>query len=1051
VPPDSTNRNDLFVEFGPVIAGAGLAIAVALWIVTLVMRNRSARGRLGWTVAGIVFATGGLWFAFRLATHFLTLATGWPLPAVALLGGLAVEAVVSLYRFERSIVSPTRGRCLLALRLAALLALLLVLLQPTHSYLETREIERELAVLVDESDSMLLADQRLTASEALDRATLLEVEATEKRPPLHDVARLARRLDADLAAESEALAAAPTPAAGLENRADQLPAFFDRALQANARLTERLDRARSRDDLPQKVGSRIEGYLKRSRDGIPRILAKAREAAEAGDAEELARQLEVARSELEGITSTIAATTLAADEAFYQNLGDEARRRIDEAAATPRLQLAREVLRHPVGEAGQQGSVDESTLLSRLAEDYDIRLFRYARDVEPLAEADEAEWDGEVGREPPRSRSDLTGALDHVLENTSPESLAGVLLLSDGRHNGAELPEDGLRRLAVRHAPLSAVPMGGSLGPVDISLLDVEAPESIYLDDRVVVTAQAKIDGLRGDTVEAALLADGEKVDTVTVDVDDVKFRTELRFVHRPEEKGVVDYRVRLDPKPSELFENNNGWEFKVAVTDDRTNVLLVDGFPRWEFRYLRNLFYGRDKSVHLQYVLMNPDGIAHARRPASVPASATRPFGEAEATELPASTEEWQLFDVIMLGDVSPTVLTPRDWSAIEEAVTRRGALLVCVAGPRHMPHRHFNDVLHDLLPVSYEPGTAPQFESPEPAYHVELTSEGQRHPVTSQSTSRALNLERWASFPPMRWRFVADEMKPTAEVLAYARPEGAPGLAEAVTPDGSPGSVQAAIEQLANRESLQRDNALISTVRAGLGKVLLLHCHETWRLRYGVGDTYHHRFWGQVTRWGAGPNLRAGNDLVRLGTDKLSYAPGDPVEITAKALDETHRPLTDAAMEVEVWRGEERIARQRLSYRSDSSGLYETTLSGLQEEGEYRIELAGDAIDRALEQSPDGPGAFSTELLVVSGRNPVELAELTADRDFLERAARITGGRLAELNDLESLLSAFGPPRETLTERRNVSLWDTWPMLVAFLGLLTAEWILRRRSGLV
>ena len=65
-----------------------------------------------------------------------------------------------------------------------------------------------------------------------------------------------------------------------------------------------------------------------------------------------------------------------------------------------------------------------------------------------------------------------------------------------------------------------------------------------------------------------------------------------------------------MEAVEGEVFTTNNDWPLEVAVTDDRTNVLLVDSVPRWEFRYLRNLFYGRDKSVHLQYVLLNPDEI---------------------------------------------------------------------------------------------------------------------------------------------------------------------------------------------------------------------------------------------------------------------------------------------------------------------------------------------------------------------------------------------------------------------------------------------------------
>ncbi|MEO0416350.1 MAG: hypothetical protein AAF226_15495, partial [Verrucomicrobiota bacterium] len=475
-----------------------------------------------------------------------------------------------------------------------------------------------------------------------------------------------------------------------------------------------------------------------------------------------------------------------------------------------------------------------------------------------------------------------------MLENTSPESLAGVLLFSDGRHNADALPEDSLRQLAVQNSPICAVPVGGQLGPVDISILTLAAPESIYLDDRVVIRAEAKIDGLLDTEVKAKLFSGEELIEEQIIKVTDVDYRSEIRFIHTPEEKGILNYRVELEPQENELFKNNNAWDFKVAITDDRTNVLLVDSFPRWEFRYLRNLFYGRDKSVHLQYVLLNPDTIPGVPAPQTVAASARRKFGEAEATALPENLDEWNLFDVIILGDIAPNAITLREWKAIEEAVTNRGALLVCVSGPRFMPHLHESETIKDLLPVTYLPRKSGAFLSPEDAYKIELTAVGKSHPITSQSSSRALNIERWNEFPPLRWRWVPESVKESAEVLAYAKPLGAGASISSAAPlDGSPGSVEAAIEQLANQKQVEKDNALITVMRAGLGKVVMMNFDRTWRFRYGVGDTYHHRFWGQMTRWGSGENLRSGNQQVRLGTDRITYTPNDGVNIVAKVLD--------------------------------------------------------------------------------------------------------------------------------------------------------------------
>lgn len=1056
---DDFSRTDLIDSLGPLLSGPGLLVCALLWLAVLKLRGRITKAAVALSILGFVLAAAACWLAFQFLGAFFALATSWSLVAIALLGAAAAEAIVWIYGFEKSLVTPRRGRFLLGLRLASLIVLLLILVQPVRSFIEEREISREVAVLIDDSDSMRLSDQRLSPAQKLDRAALLAVPGLEKRPALAAIGRDAAALDAALAEEVNALRSAPNATAGLEGRAAQLPEAFKTLEGRRAALTKTLTDTLG-TNLPGEVKGKLDDYVKRTRDGLARILPLAAKAAESGNGDELVKQLEVARNELAPLVQTIPATAAKSDEAFYNSLDGPTKKFVDEAATTPRAELAKRVLSAPVPAAeGTQdgepqteevGTIDP-TLLGRLKERYNLRYYRFARDVtqvsDPLAEAEGVA----IGAKPENAQTDLTGALEHVLDNTSPESLAGVLLLGDGRHNGAALPEDSLRQLAVRNTPLSAVPLGADLGPVDISLLSLNAPESIYLDDRVVVKATAKLDGFLGEKVQAELVSGDEVIDTVTIDVTDVSFRSEINFVHKPEAKGIRNYQVRLKPDAREIFKENNSWDFKVAVTDDRTNVLLVDGFPRWEFRYLRNLFYGRDKSVHLQYVLLNPDTIHRGPQPPTVYASASRPFGEAEATHLPQIHSEWQRFDVIILGDLPPNALSARDLAAIEEAVTKRGALLVCVAGPRYMPHGHDSRVLQDLLPVAYTPGSATRYETPEPAYRIQLTAAGREHAVTSQSTSRALNEELWSTFPAMRWRYFGAKLKDTAEVLAYAQPVGSAPTVAGFTPDGSPGSVEAAIQQLANQKNVEAENAVISTIRAGLGKVLMLHFDQTWRFRYGVGDTYHHRFWGQVTRWGAGPNLRSGNDFVRVGTDRLSYTPNDAIEVTAKVLDPERRPVTDAGVEVEVWKDGERLRTQRLSYRTDSSGLYETSLSGLDAEGEYELKLVGDEVDEAIAAVPDGPKEISTELLVVTTRNPVELAELTADRDFLNRATSMTGGKLAELDDLADLVNSFGAPKEVLKERRNITLWDKWPLLLAFFGLLTTEWVTRRRSGLV
>ena len=80
------------------------------------------------------------------------------------------------------------------------------------------------------------------------------------------------------------------------------------------------------------------------------------------------------------------------------------------------------------------------------------------------------------------------------------------------------------------------------------------------------------------------------------------------------------------------------------------------------------------------------------------------------------------------------------------------------------------------------------------------------------------------------------------------------------------------------------------------GRGKVLALTTDQSWRLRYRVGDTRHHRFWGQIIRWGLGERLRDGTPQLRVGTDRITYAPNEPVALLARVLNDSFAAVNNA-----------------------------------------------------------------------------------------------------------------------------------------------------------
>ena len=678
-------------------------------------------------------------------------------------------------------------------------------------------------------------------------------------------------------------------------------------------------------------------------------------------------------------------------------------------------------------------AINASGLFEELEGKVGVRFMRAARKALGEDEEEAEGWD---------QATDLANAMTTVLEQVPPDNLAGIVMMTDGRHNRPGRVEDVARRFGILDAPIGVVGIGSEDPPRDAAILEVRSPDAIYLGDRLRVTTVVKFDGYRGRRAKVLLKKGEEIVQEQVISIPQDHHREEVRFNDVPEADGINAYTVELENLGEEFFDRNNSWQFETAITDARTNVLILDSHPRWEFRYLRNLFYGRDKSIHLQYVLLEPDTIL-GQQEERVPASAARKFGDAQATDLPESEEEWRKFDVIIIGDVPPESINESTWDIIRSCVTDRAAFLVAIAGPRHMPHAFESGIARDLFPVRYTPGRRTFFGTKEPPFRLILTAEGRNHPITAQSDSRLENERLWGEFPDFRWRHPVDGVKEGASVLVVASSEESEE--EAV---GNADDLRSALSRLAQRKEREAKNALLVAQQVGNGKVAMLLTDRTWRLREGVGDIYHHRFWGQLVRWGAGPNLRSGTPSVRLGTDQLSYTGDDRLQITARLLDEQKNPVEDESLKAEIWRDGEKLTTVQMSYVEGSPGLHKAQAGPFPGSGDYQIRLEGRKASDLLEG--EGAGGVSTAFRVVGAMSPVELSETTLNRPLLDTLAELSGGRVVAPEDAGQLAGLFLTGEETREELRETRLWDHWALLVLFCALLTSEWVIRRGSGL-
>jgi hypothetical protein len=68
------------------------------------------------------------------------------------------------------------------------------------------------------------------------------------------------------------------------------------------------------------------------------------------------------------------------------------------------------------------------------------------------------------------------------------------------------------------------------------------------------------------------------------------------------------------------------------------------------------------------------------------------------------------------------------------------------------------------------------------------------------------------------------------------------------------------------------------------------------------------------------------------------------------------------------------------------------------------------------------------------------------------LSRAATTSGGKFYTPETTATLLADLPKPQKVpLDTDPPIPLWNTWPVLVLFLLVVTAEWVLRKRKQMV
>lgn len=631
-----------------------------------------------------------------------------------------------------------------------------------------------------------------------------------------------------------------------------------------------------------------------------------------------------------------------------------------------------------------------------------------------------ADLPGPAGR-----RTALGQALDQALARTVGRPLSGVLIFSDGRSSD-EPSRAAMRRLQSERVPVFTVPLGSPRPPADLAIERVEAPTQAFIADTVPVLVSLERVLPPGGVMPPGRVVLTEETSGQLLDVQPIPEadaawlddRAVVRLTTTPWTPGRHRWLVRVEPAEPDLIEDNNARELTIDLVAHPLRVLYVDGYPRWEYRYVKNLLL-REDLIESACLLLAAD-----RRYTQE--------GDVELASLPASPEEWAPFHVIVLGDVSPAVFSREQLEQVRQAVAVRGTGLLWIAGPAVAPAAWRDTPLGDLLPfwsVGAWEGRDPVQTFDRPVVVAPAPAAG-RYALFHLGDTPDQPWVAALSDPATDWallhyaqRIEPDQLKPTAEVLAEFIP--VPG---------------------------QERAPAVLTMRYGAGRVVYVATDETWRWRYGRGETLTERFWLPLIRLLGRDRLTPEHIPAVLEASPRRALVSQPISVRLRVMDESLARMlpevirahartqdgaadSDLALAPEPDQGESAGGHDRAS----PAGCCFVGTFLPPEPGLYRITIADPAVPASLDLHAEVDVAWPDD----ERRHPA------ADHESLAKLSEQTGGRMIAPEQLGLLADpALIPHREVRVAMRHDvrTLWDRPSVLAMLVLLLSAEWILRR-----
>jgi uncharacterized membrane protein len=634
----------------------------------------------------------------------------------------------------------------------------------------------------------------------------------------------------------------------------------------------------------------------------------------------------------------------------------------------------------------------DNGVLAELRKKFQVRLYRMDRGLTAVPDLKQLQANAPV--------THIGDSLRQFTDETADLPVGAVVLLSDGGENSGGLDREAIAALRNRRIPVHTVGLGQEQAGHDVEINDATVAPRSLADSRLAATVNFHQHGYAGKKAMLRVREDNKVLAAreITLLADGTVQTEPISFDSGS--AGAKAFQFSIDVLDGEDNRLNNSVTRLVKVESDERRILYVEGEPRWEFKFLRRA-EDDDRIVKVVSMLRTTENKLYWQGWQGIETQQTM------ATGFPTTAEALFKYHAIILGSVEASYFTVAQQDLLKQFVDRRGGGLLMLGGGRYALTEGgwAASPVAETIPVVLPTAKGTFHRDPATA---ELTSAGADSMIPRLAEDPAQNAERWKKLPYMMNYQDPGKAKPGAATL---------------------------LEMTVNNRKMP----LLVTQNYGRGRTAVLATGGTWRWQMSmpVEDQSHESFWRQLLRWVVTDSPGQISSSI---PSQMLFDDGR-VRITTDVRGKDYTPAPDARVEAHILGPDGLAAQIELAPDPNTPGVFHADWNA-EKPGSYMAEITAKKGDEEL-------GRDVLNFQRIDG--VAENFHTEQNRPLLEQLSAQTGGRYWRPQELSRLPREISYSEAGITIRDTKELWNMPAVFLLILLLRSAEWLLRRKWGIV